>query len=65
MAFGTGEVTGQFVQDRLGREPRGDLKRVRICLSPEAPASREAQTAYTEPLLLVQPSAERQELLRQ
>lgn len=42
VAFGTGEVTGQFVQDR-------------ICLSPEAaPASQSAGMAYTEPLLLVQ-----------
>lgn len=41
VAFGTGEVTGQFVQDR-------------ICLSPEAPASQSAGTTYTEPLLLVQ-----------
>eukprot|EP00434_Breviolum_minutum_P027213 symbB.v1.2.024068.t1/scaffold2253.1/size89778/1 len=45
VAFGTGEVTGQFVHDR-------------ICLSPEAPASQSAGTsagsANTEPLLLVQ-----------
>eukprot|EP00931_Biecheleriopsis_adriatica_P002584 TRINITY_DN10354_c0_g1_i1.p1 TRINITY_DN10354_c0_g1~~TRINITY_DN10354_c0_g1_i1.p1 ORF type:complete len:531 (+),score=108.59 TRINITY_DN10354_c0_g1_i1:127-1719(+) len=49
VAFGTGEVTGQFVHDRLC------LGSVDENLTPTSPAAESASiTSYTEPLMLVQ-----------